>query len=135
MSFHGTPAHDFGPSLLRGLATLEPGDAQDDDLSLTLGLSLWLHRSGTDLREARATMLEIRGLLLEVGGMDRRTEPVPLFGRSERVDVLLLASYLGDLVLRAAATAECDPQQIVSRVVARLGARERRSPTLPARAG
>jgi hypothetical protein len=135
MSFHGPPDLDFAPTLLRGLVTLEPGPPQEEDLTLTLGLSLWLHRSGTELEEARATMLEIRALLLEVGGMDRRTEPVPLFGRSDRVDVLLLASYLGDLVLRAAATARCDPQEIIDRVVTRLGPPERRSPIRPARAG
>jgi hypothetical protein len=135
MSVHAAPELEFGPTLLRGLVTLEPGDAGNEDLTLTLGLSLWLHRSGTDLQEARAAMLEIRALLLEVGGMDRRTEPVPLFGRSERIDVLLLASYLGDLVLRAAATAQCAPQEIVDRTVARLAPQERRTPARPARAG
>jgi hypothetical protein len=135
MSGAGAPDLDFGPTLLRGLATLEPCEPQDDDLTLTLGLSLWMHRSGTDLEEARTTMFELRALILEVGGMDRRTEPIPLLGRSEQVDVCSLAAYLGDLLLRAAATARCEPEQIAQKVVARLGDCTPRFRSRPARAG
>jgi hypothetical protein len=135
MSFVGAPDLDFGPTLLRGLVALEPCEPQEEDLSLTLGLSLWMHRSGTNLEEARTTMLELRALLLDVGGMDRRTEPIPLLGRSERVDVLSLAAYVGDLLLRAAATARCEPEEVAQKVVARLGTRTPRFRSRPARAG
>jgi hypothetical protein len=135
MSFVGAPDLDFGPTLLRGLVTLEPGEPQEEDLSLTLGLSLWMHRSGTDLEEARTTMFELRALILDVGGMDRRTEPIPLLGRSDRVDICSLAAYLGDLLLRAAATARREPEEIAQEVMARLGTPPPRFRARPARAG
>jgi hypothetical protein len=136
MSFLVSPGPDFASSLVRGVATLEPdGGPNDEDLSLTLGLSLWMHQSGTDLDEARATMLEIRSVILDVGGMDRRTEPVPLFGRAQRVDICSLATYLCDLVRRAACTVGCEPDEMAERVVARLGPHLPRSRIVPARAG
>ena len=70
-----------------GLAELGPVDPFSGDLSLELGISVWLRRSGTSLVEARGTLLEIRQVILEVCGLDPATEPVPLVGRSPRADV------------------------------------------------
>jgi hypothetical protein len=126
---------NFASTLVRGLVTLEPGGPNEEDLSLTLGLSLWMHQSGTDLDEARTLMLELRSLILEVGGMDRRTEPIPLFGRADRVDVCSLAAYLGDLIRRAACTVGCQPDEMAELVVAHVPARLPRSRIIPARAG
>jgi len=86
----------FGPALLGGLAELGPVDPFSGDLSLELGISLWLRRSGTSLMEARNMLLDIRRVILDVGGLDPATEPVPLVGRSPRLDVVNLVAYVGD---------------------------------------
>ena len=77
----------FGPALLGGLAELGPVEPFSGDLSLELGISVWLRTSGTSLLEARSSLLEIRRVILEVCGLDPATEPVPLVGRSPRSDV------------------------------------------------
>jgi hypothetical protein len=92
----------FGSALLSGLAELGPVDPFSGDLSLELGVSVWLRTSGTPLLEARGRLLHIRELIIEVCGLDPATEPVPLVGRSPRNDVLNLVGYVGDLLRRAA---------------------------------
>ena len=67
----------FGPALLGGLAELGPVEPFSGDLSLELGISVWLRTSGTSLIEARSSLLEIRRVILEVCGLDPATEPVP----------------------------------------------------------
>jgi hypothetical protein len=66
--------------------------------------------------EARGTLLDIRRVILEVCGLDPVTEPVPLVGRSPRLDVVNLVAYIGDL-LRRAAPAE-GLRRVVEQVVA-----------------
>jgi hypothetical protein len=92
----------FGSALLSGVAELGPVDPFSGDLSLELGVSVWLRTSGTPLLEARGRLLHIRELIIEVCGLDPATEPVPLVGRSPRNDVLNLVGYVGDLLRRAA---------------------------------
>jgi hypothetical protein len=92
----------FVRALLGGLAELGPVDPFSGDLSLELGISVWLHRSGTSLLDARGTLLEIRRVILEVCELDLASEPVPLVGRSPRLDVVNLVAYIGDLLRRAA---------------------------------
>jgi hypothetical protein len=106
----------FGPALLSGLAELGPVDPFSGDLSLELGVSVWLRTSGTPLLEARGRLLHIRELIIEACGLDLATEPVPLVGRSARADVLNLVGYIGNLLRRAAA-ASGRPVAAVARVV------------------
>ena len=106
----------FGSALLSGLADLGPVDPFSGDLSLELGVSLWLRTSGTPLLEARGRLLHIRELIIEAGGLDPATEPVPLLGRGPRSDVLNLVGYVGDL-LRRAASVSGRPVQVVARSV------------------
>ena len=110
----------FGPALLGGLAELGPVDPFSGDLSLELGISVWLHRSRTSLMEARGTLLEIRRVILEVCGLDPATEPVPLVGRSPRLDVVNLVAYIGDLLRRATTVAGCSIGTVAERVIAEL---------------
>jgi hypothetical protein len=106
----------FGSALLSGLAELGPVDPFSGDLSLELGISVWLRTSGTSLLEARGRLLHIRELVIEVCDLDPATEPVPLVGRSPRSDVLNLVGYVGDL-LRRAASASGRPVRGVARLV------------------
>jgi hypothetical protein len=92
----------FVRALLGGLAELGPVDPFSGDLSLELGISVWLRRSRTSLMEARGTLLEIRRVIVDVCELDPATEPVPLVGRSPRLDVVNLVAYIGDLLRRAA---------------------------------
>jgi hypothetical protein len=112
----------FAPALLSGLAGLGPVEPFSGDLSLELGLSVWLRTSGTSLPQARGPLLEMRRLILEVCGLDPATEPVPLVGRSPRSDVISLAGYLSDLLRRAAAGSGRPIEAVVRAVVAELPA-------------
>src|ERR1700744_5346107 len=61
-------ACDFGPALLGGLAELGPVDPFAGVLSLELGLSVWLRRSGASLVEARDRLFEARQAILDACG-------------------------------------------------------------------
>jgi len=111
---------DFGAALLHGLAELGPVDPFSGDLSLELGVSVWLRTSGTPLLEARGRLLFVRELVIMVCGLDSSTEPVPLVGRAPRADVLNLVSYVGDLLRRAAAASGQSVQRVAERVIAEL---------------
>ncbi len=110
----------FGEALLSGLAELGPVDPFSGDLSLELGVSVWLRTSGTPLLEARGRLLHIRELIIEASGLDPATEPVPLVGRSPRSDVLHLVGYVGDLLRRAAAASDRSVQAVARLVIAAL---------------
>ena len=107
------------------MAELGPVEPFSGDLSLELGISIWLRRSGTSLIEARGTLLEIREVILQVCGLDPSTEPVPLVGRSPRSDVVNLVAYVEDLLRRAARRAG-GVQTVVERIVAELPGPPRR---------
>jgi hypothetical protein len=115
---------DFGPALLSGLADLGPVDPFSGDLSLELGISVWLRTSETSLLEARSALLDIRQVILGVCELDPATEPVPMVGRSPRSDVLNLVSYISELLRRASAGLGREPASIVRAVVAALPAPE-----------
>jgi hypothetical protein len=114
----------FGPALLGGLAELGPVEPFSGDLSLELGISVWLRTSGTSLLQARSALLEIRQVILEVCCLDPATEPFPLVGRSPRSDVVNLVGYISELLRRAAAGRGRGVEAIVQAVVAELPARE-----------
>jgi hypothetical protein len=114
----------FGSALLSGLAELGPVDPFSGDLSLELGVSVWLRTSGTPLLEARGRLLHIRELLIEACGLDLATEPVPLIGRSPRNDVLNLVGYLGELLRRAAAGSGRSVYGVAQLVIAQLPSEE-----------
>lgn len=110
----------FGPALLGGLAELGPVQPFTADLTLELGISVWLRQSGTSLVQARSGLLELRRVILQVCGLDPATEPVPLVGLSPRLDVINLVAYVGDLLRRAASGTDNGVHIVVERVVAAL---------------
>ena len=110
----------FGPALLGGLAELGPVEPFSGDLTLELGISVWLRQSGTSLVQARSGLLELRRVILRICGLDPATEPVPLVGRSPRLDVINLVAYVGDLLRRAAGGTDSGVRVVVERVVAAL---------------
>jgi hypothetical protein len=110
----------FGPALLGGLAELGPVEPFSGDLSLELGISVWLRTSGTSLISARSALLAIRQVILEVCELDPATEPVPLVGRSPRSDVINLVGYISELLRIASAATGRGVGAIVEAVVAEL---------------
>lgn len=110
----------FGPALLSGLAELGPVEPFSGDLSLELGISVWLRTSGTSLLQARSSLLEVRQVILEVCALDPATEPVPLVGRSPRSDVVNLVGYISELLRRASAGTGRAVGAVVEAVVAEL---------------
>lgn len=110
----------FGPTVLVGLAELGPVDPGSGDLSLELGLSLWMRRSGISLEEARRALLALREHVIEACGLDPATEPVPFVGRSPRLDVVNLIFYLGQLMRRGASCAGLSLRGLAERVLAEL---------------
>ena len=110
----------FGPALLSGLAELGPVEPFSGDLSLELGISVWLRTSGTSLLAARSSLLEIRRVILEVCDLDPATEPVPLVGRSPRSDVVNLVGYISELLRRASAGTGGGVATVIEAVVAEL---------------
>ncbi len=110
-------AIEFAPAVLRSLRVLAPSGQTQADLGCELGLSAWMRLTGTDLEDAPRHLWAIRQAVLEAGGMDEAIEPIPLAGRSTRLDLLNLVSYLGELVGRAAAHQGCDGDTIVTRAL------------------
>jgi hypothetical protein len=99
------------------LATVvSDGRPEPRELSLELGLSIWMKRNDIAYDDCRAAMLAIRASLLEVAEMDAQTEPIPLHGHSPEVDVANFASYLADLFIRASVVVECELPHIVGQV-------------------
>ena len=76
--------------------------------------------TGTELEDAPGHMWAIRQAVLEAGRMDAAIEPVPLAGRSPRLDLLNLVAYLSHLVVRAAAHQRCHPDAIIAGALDRL---------------
>ena len=76
--------------------------------------------SGTEVDDAIAQMWAIRQAVLEASDLDAASEPVPFGGRTERLGLLNLAIYLGNLVERAAAIHGCDRHTIVTGALGRL---------------
>jgi hypothetical protein len=110
----------FGPTVLVGLADLGPVDPSSGDLSLELGLSVWMRRNGLSLEDARRALLALREHVIGACGLDPATEPVPFVGRSPRLDVVTLISYLGQLLRRGALFAGLSTRGLAERVMAEL---------------
>ena len=102
--------------MARGLAQVD-GDVGSDNLILTLSLSAWIRRADVGLGTARDDLLGLRRALLEVSGLDRASEPVPLTGLDERRAVLNLAAYVVGLIGRAARAAGLERGEIVERAL------------------
>jgi hypothetical protein len=110
----------FGPTVLVGLAELGPVDPTSGDLSLELGLSVWMRRNAISLEDARRSLLALRTHVIEACGLDSATEPVPFVGRSPRLDVMALISYLDQLLRRGASCAGLSIGDLAKRVMAEL---------------
>jgi hypothetical protein len=100
----------FPEAVLRGLVALGPVNLRKGNLTLELGLSLWMRQCGIAVEDASDTILALRNILIEVAGFDPRREPIPFVGRSPELDLVNLTGYLSGLLLRASVAAQCSPE-------------------------
>lgn len=110
----------FVTEAVHGLATLDPEDLVPGNLTVALGLSLWMRRAGIGSRRARSALLTLRHALLEASGLDERTEPVPLVVADPGAAAISLAVYLEGLLRRAAATTHMARTEMAERAAALL---------------
>jgi hypothetical protein len=111
---------EFGPAFVRGLAELGPFPAPGDDLSLELGLSIWLFESGIAVDEAHEVLRGARRAMLVVAGVDADSEPVPFIGRASESDLVRYAAYLDALLVRVAGQCGRDVSEVAGEVVGKL---------------
>jgi len=107
----------FAREAILGLADLEPQDLTQGNLSVPLGLSLWMRRGRIRVETARDAMLELRAALLRVSGLDERTEPVPLLVADPAAATISLAVYMDGLLQRAARMARTSRVDIATRAL------------------
>jgi hypothetical protein len=104
----------FAPAVLRSLKVLVPSGQAGADLACELGLSAWMRLTDTDAEDAPRHLRAVRQAILEAGELDPSTEPIPMGGRSSRLDLLNQVVYLGDLLARAAAHQGCDADTVIA---------------------
>jgi hypothetical protein len=113
MAASTTTVHSgFPETALRGLVSLGRAGSSRADMTLELGLSIWMRQCGVDIDEASDELWNVRGILLEVASFDPRSEPVPFSGRSPELDLVNLAAYLSGLVHRVSAATQCTPSVV-----------------------
>jgi hypothetical protein len=105
----------FAHEAMLGLADLEPEDLAQGNLTVPLGLSLWMRRGGIGIEAARDAMFDLRAALLDASGLDERTEPVPLVVADPVAATISLAVYVDDLLQRAARTAATSRAEMARR--------------------
>ncbi len=110
---HRDAAREFARQAGLGLAGLVRGDLVEGNLTLVFALSAWLRVVGIGTVPACSSLLALRQALLEVSGLDRGSEPVPLLARDSRAALASLAIYLHGLIERSATHAHTSTVTIV----------------------
>ncbi len=112
----------FAREAMLGLAYLEPDDLTPGNLTVPLGLSLWMRRGRIRVETARDAMLELRSALLDASGLDERTEPVPLLLADPVAAIVSLALYMDGLLHRAARMTATSRVEVATRALALVSA-------------
>jgi hypothetical protein len=100
---HEEAAREFARQAGFGLAGLVPGDLTRGNLTLLFALSAWLRIGGIGTVGACSVLLGLRRALLEVSGLDKVSEPVPLVAGDPHCALVSLSIYLHGLISRSAA--------------------------------
>jgi hypothetical protein len=112
---------EFAAELARGVADFREADLAHDALTVTFGLSAWMRRCSVGFEEAWAGVALLRAALLEVAGLDRTTEPVPLRAGDARTALVNMTVYLDGLVSRAARLTGSKRLEVIAGAVDLLG--------------
>jgi hypothetical protein len=110
---------DFRRDVGDVIARLASADRAEGCLTPALLLSASLRRCGLDrdLEEACDELLVLRRALLQTAPLDAAHEPVPLVVGDRRQALLTLATYLDDLLDRAARAGGCRREEVVEAAV------------------
>jgi hypothetical protein len=108
---------DFATALAHGVADFRADDLSHGALTLTFGLSAWMRRCSVGAEEAWAGVLMLRAALLEVAGLDRASEPVPLRASDAKTALVSTTIYLDGLLTRAAKATRQDRQAVMAQAV------------------
>ena len=108
----------FAHEAMLGLADLEAEDFSHGNLTVPLGLSLWMHRGRIRIETARDALLQLRSALLRASGLDERTEPVPLLVADPVAATISLAVYMDGLLQRAARMTAMSRVDVATRALA-----------------
>jgi hypothetical protein len=108
----------FAHEAMLGLADLEPEDLKHGNLTVPLGLSLWMRRGRIGVEGARDAMFELRAALLRASGLDEHTEPVPLLLSDPVAATISLTVYVDGLLQRAARSAATSRLEMARRALA-----------------
>jgi hypothetical protein len=108
----------FAREAMLGLADLEHDDLTPGNLTVPLGLSLWMRRGRIRVETAREAMLVLRSALLDASGLDERTEPVPLLLADPVAGIVSLALYMDGLLQRAARMTATSRVEVATRALA-----------------
>jgi len=111
---------EFAAELAHGVADFRPDDLAHDALTVTFGLSAWMRRCSVGFEEAWAGVMMLRTALLEAGGLDWATEPVPLRAADAKTALVNMTIYLDGLASRAARTTGADRSEIIAGAVGML---------------
>jgi len=112
----------FAHEAMLGLADLEPDDLTPGNLTVALGLSLWMRRGRIRVETACDAMLELRSAILDASGLDERTEPVPLLLADPVAAIVSLALYMDGLLQRAARMTATSRADVATRALALVSA-------------
>jgi hypothetical protein len=94
---------DFARAVAFGIGELDLAELGPDADGPVVGLGAWMRANSVGRNEVSAAMWSLRQALLEVAGLDKATEPVPMRTPDRARSVWIMAAYLEDLVARAAA--------------------------------
>lgn len=108
---------EFATVLARGVADFRQDDLAHDALTVRFGLSAWMRGCSVGFEEAWAGVTMLRTALLEAGGLDIATEPVPLRAADHKMALINMTVYLDGLVARAARSAGSGRSEIVADAV------------------
>jgi hypothetical protein len=114
-------SRQFSTALLHGVADFEAEDLAHGALTLTFGLSAWMRLTSVGIEEAWAGVLLVRDALLEVGGLDRCTEPIPLRASDARTALISATVYLDGLLARATHALDDERRSVAAAAVAHIG--------------
>jgi hypothetical protein len=103
--------------IAEGLSGLGGPWVDSDDLTTLMSVSAWMSQAGAGVVDSIEAMIKLRTALVTAGGLDERTEPVPMLHADEKVAVLNLARYIEDLVRRASYAAEQSATALVDKAL------------------
>lgn len=110
-------AREFAYEAALGLAEFTSEDLAAGNLTLVFALSAWLRTSRIGVVHACSSLLALRVALLEVSGLEKASEPIPLLAGDPKSSLTTLAFCVHGLVHRAVAHTERTAEVLVEEAI------------------